>query len=291
MIRCLALAALALGGTTAAARDSAPTAEVEALVTRAGVLNDIYDIERLHGVYAYQQDNRLFDYQPYLFSEDEGVETHFMNGVYRGREGAARLWTGRFGAAQGGVNMPTFGYLIDKHDAQGIITVSPDRKTAKARFRTSRDPAPVYPGTSLAGETLIGVDQSVIYEMDYVRNGDDWRFKTWRICIYAQAYYGAGYAVLPKPGVMGIPADLGPDGWKKYDLSPEKLTATEGSVNAANTYYPQNPVGPDRTETPEQSGCYLARNQVMSKPAVVPFHFAHPVTGAFVTQLPSQEGK
>jgi hypothetical protein len=41
--------------------------------------------------------------------------------------------------------------------------------------------------------------------------------------------------------------------------------------------------GPDRVETPEEYGCFFAKNQTMVHSVVLPFHFPNPVTGQMVT--------
>lgn len=274
------------GKVTKASQVATPIAGllgVTDLERRAASLKSANEIERFHNIFLYQQDNRLFDYQVDLFSELPGSESVFFNGVFSGRNGQRRLWAGRFGGAIRGVNMPVFGYLIDNHGGQGIIDIAPDGQSAVSRFRTSRDPGLVYQGMGVGGDSSIGIYQSKVYRAQYVKEDGVWKFYKWSVCIYAQGYIGSGYAVLPKAGRMGIPLDFRAEDWKKLDFTQDVIVKSEGAVGQGNELYPLRPLGPDRVMSTEESGCYLARNQVMSLASIVPFHFLHPVTGQAVT--------
>ena len=68
----------------------------ESLIQRAQRLNDIYDVERFHQVYGYEQENLLFEDQAELFADGPGVEAHFQLGFGRVRRvpAASGLATG-----------------------------------------------------------------------------------------------------------------------------------------------------------------------------------------------------
>ena len=60
----------------------------------------------------------------------------FLSGEYRGHEGVRRLYGTWFQKyfTQGEVG-PVYGFLLDHFQMQDIITIAPDRKTAKGRLR------------------------------------------------------------------------------------------------------------------------------------------------------------
>ena len=246
----------------------------QSLIQRAQRLNDVYDVERLHEIYGYQQDNLLFEDQVDLFAKGPGVEANFQGAVYEGKDGVRRLWTGHWGGVAHLPLMPIYGFIIDHRQAQLVVDISADGKSAKLRARTSSDQV-VQHRTAMKDPTGTGTDlnQSVIYEDEYVKQDGIWKLKVWRLCIYGDGPVGAGYADLPPvPGklLMGNIRNGGA-GW--LDDVPE------GNMSL----FPGNEIGPDRMETPEQSGCFVAKDQTMIHSLLVPFHYPNPVTGKRVT--------
>ena len=245
----------------------------QSLMQRAQRLNDIYDVERLHEAYSYQQDNLLFEDQADLFANGPGVEVHFQHGVWEGKEGARRLWTGHWGAFSHSAFMPVYGALIDHRQAQLVVDISRDGKSAKLRARTLFDFGAQY-HTIMKDPTNTNISQSVIYENEYVKQDGIWKLKVWRLCVYAEGSMGTGYADLPPvPGKLGNVANAPHDDSGLLRDVPEKNMAL----------FPGNPIGPDRMETPEEYGCFIAKNQAMSHSLLVPFHYPNPVTGKPVT--------
>jgi len=268
-------ASLLLGAlTTPANAQQAPTAEE--LKQRIGMITDHDELERFHHIYGYQQDYMLYNAQADLTSRD--AEHHYKYGIYRGIDGSRRMWHGRFGGFTGYADMPTFGALIDHHQAQGIITIAPDRQTAKARFRTSADRfySHVGIGLSSGAQAAEGADHSVWYENDYKREDGMWKLSGVRVCIYAEGAFGSGFADLPVPGKLGVPGDAGPDYWKSR-------ARTQQNPGNWNILRPQAEFGPDAVESPEEFGCFFAKNSTMVHSVVLPFHFKNPVTGKEVT--------
>ena len=100
---------------------------------KVGVLEDIQAIRRLHWAYGYYIDFNRPDEVADLFAEDGAVV--FLSGEYVGHKGVKRLYgdwiAGRF---TGGKPGPVNGLLLDHFQMQDVITVAPDRKTAKGRF-------------------------------------------------------------------------------------------------------------------------------------------------------------
>ncbi len=169
----------------------------------------------------------------------------FLSGEYRGHEGVRRLygtWFQNFFTK--GVNGPVHGFLLDHFQMQDIITVAPDRQTAKGRFRgllmggshESREYKP---------EGLpLQFYEAGIYENNYVREGRVWKIKRLDYMMQWQADYDSGWA------------------------------KTVAHLQPATQTYPENPLGPDVLLPPGQVRKTWPYRQD------VPMHFAHPRFGA-----------
>ena len=104
------------------------------LEQRVGQLEDINAIRRLHWAYGYYIDFNRAEDVVQLFAADGAVV--FLSGEYRGHAGIRRLFGTWFqNYFTQGVNGPVDGLLLDHFQMQDIITVSPDRRSAKGRFR------------------------------------------------------------------------------------------------------------------------------------------------------------
>ena len=112
-------------------KEVAMTAEerIAELEHRLGIVEDELAIRRLQHAYGYYLDKCYYDEVVDLFDEDG--EVIFIGGVYKGRAGAARLYTGRFRSRfADGHNGPEFGRLLEHPMLQDFISVAPDRQTA-----------------------------------------------------------------------------------------------------------------------------------------------------------------
>jgi len=108
--------------------------QVEELTNRIGMLEDANAIRTLQHKYGYYMDKSFYEAIIELFTED--CEIHFLGGIFRGKAGARRLFIDRFRANFArGVDGPKNGILMEHPQLQDVITVAPDRRTAKARFR------------------------------------------------------------------------------------------------------------------------------------------------------------
>jgi hypothetical protein len=266
------------------------TNRFDSLVQRAQRVADVIEIERLKSVYGYQQDKSLFSEQVDLFAK-EGAYAIFQNGKYREHDGLRRLWYGHWSRLTADTLMHLDGFLNDHFIVQPVITVAPDGKSAKARFR-ARDyvfnytaPFPLPPQHKTAADAQdhytedgkikgagpLNLIQDLIYENEYVREDGVWKMKGLTICIYANGTYGRGYADLPVPGQMGNPPWAKPGDRYTIDL-------TDTQPERSKELFPGNPVGPNEVISKEDLGCYIAKSHVMSRSAVYPFHYVNPVT-------------
>lgn len=208
------------------------------LLDRIGRLEDITDIRRLQFSYGYYIDYCHYEDVLNLFADD--AEVVFLSGVYKGRNSIKRLYVdwiqnlfnqGREGADDG--------FLFDHIQMQDVITVAPDRNTAKGRFR----------GVLLGGSHDIrkyrppGVPQqfmeSGIYENDYVREDGVWKIKRLDYMLQWQADYETGWA------------------------------HTDAHLRPAQVLYPEDPHGPD-VLLPTKRETWPYRQDT-------PVHYAHPV--------------
>lgn len=216
-------------------------ATVTALAHRVDMLEDVNDIRKLHYAYGYYIDFCQYDEVVQLFAKDGAVV--FLSGEYHGREGVARLYKTWFQQyfTQGRAG-PEDGFLLDHFQMQDIITVAPDRSTAKGRFRAvlmggcheSRE----YKPEGLPDQFY----EAGIYENDYVREDGVWKIKRLDYMVQWQADYDEGWA------------------------------HTEAHLKPATVTYPENPLGPD-VLLPEPRQTWPHRHPV-------PMHYAHPVMGS-----------
>ncbi|MGH8987932.1 MAG: nuclear transport factor 2 family protein, partial [Acidimicrobiales bacterium] len=142
-----------------------------ALTDRVCTLEDTAAIRNLQYANGYFIDKCLYDDTVDLFADDGDVI--FLGGWYKGKTGAARLYRGRFRKNfANGRNGPMFGQLLDHPQMQGIIHVAPDRKTAKARFRSVMQ-AGRHESIGNPRQWFEGG----IYENVYTKDGDVWKIK------------------------------------------------------------------------------------------------------------------
>jgi hypothetical protein len=208
------------------------------LMDRIGRLEDITDIRRIQFSYGYYIDYCHYEDVLDLFAED--AEVVFLSGVYKGRASIKRLYVdwiqtlfnqGREGADDG--------FLFDHIQMQDVITVAPDRNTAKGRFR----------GVLIGGSHDIrkyrppGVPQqfmeSGIYENDYVRQDGVWKIKRLDYMLQWQAEYETGWA------------------------------HTDAHLRPAQVLFPDDPHGPDvLLDVKRETWPYRQDT---------PVHYAHPV--------------
>ena len=143
--------------------------KLEQVTHRLGILEDTQAIRNLQHAYGYYIDKCLYEDVVDLFADDG--EVHFFGSIYRGKEqGVRRLYVGNFlQGFTGGKPGPVYGFLLDHPQLQDVIHVAPDRKTAKARFRSvmqagSHESSPSAKAAIERGETPMVWWEGGIYE-------------------------------------------------------------------------------------------------------------------------------
>jgi hypothetical protein len=214
-------------------------AQVAALARRVGLLEDAQAVRSLHFKYGYYFDACLYEQIVELYSDR--AELRFLNGIYRGRAGARRLYCGLLREVwTEGREGPPRGLLYEHLMLQDIIDVAPDGLSAKARIRGF-----MQGGFHESAERPPRAPQSVweggVYENEYVKEDGVWKFGLFNYSLVWQADYETGWT--------GSATHLKP------------LTRT----------FPDDPTGPDEL-APVALAAWPERR-------IVPFHYSHPVTG------------
>jgi len=212
--------------------------ELSTLRGEVGVLQDREEIRSLQFKYGYYLDKCLYDEVVDLFAED--ATATFLNGLYRGKESIRRFMCGWFRELFAhGHNGPVYGFILDHMLMQDIITVAPDRRTARGRMRCL-----MIASTHESRAQVPGMPRDCweagIYEHSYVREDGVWKIGTYDYSLLWQADYQAG----PSRSRILLPP----------------LTRC----------YPEDPNGPDElVDVPDN----------WPETRIVPFHYPHPVTG------------
>jgi len=207
---------------------------------RMARLEDTHAVKCLQYKYGYYIDKCLYDEAVALFA-DTG-EVRFLNGVYRGKSGIRRLYCNWFRKYfTGGVNGPLRGLLLDHLMLQDIVDVATDGLTAKGRFRCVLQAGCHESMSEPIPNFPRPFWEAGIYENTYVKEGADWKIK----CLHYNMFWRADYH----------------QGWAN---SVVHLTPIMRA-------YPEDPNGPDEL-LPEAP-------KTWPETGVVPFHYAHPVTG------------
>ncbi len=215
--------------------------EITTLRHEVGIQNDREEIRTLVFKYGYYLDKCLYDEVVDLFAEN-GTAV-FLNGAFRGKESIRRLMCGWFREmfAQGH-NGPVYGFILDHLLLQDIVTVAPDRMTAKGRFRclmiaSTHESRAVVPGMPR------NCWEAGIYEHSFVKEDGVWKIGDYNYGLLWQADER--------------------EGWSKGGVLLPPLTRL----------FPEDPNGPDEL--------LASIPPAWPETRVVPFHYPHPVTGEY----------
>ena len=190
------------------------SAAIADLQHRVGTLEDVNAIRKLHYAYGYYIDYNWANAVAELFADDG--EIVFLSGIYRGKAGARRLygdWFQQF-FTQGQAG-PVDGFLLDHFQMQDIITVAPDRQSAKGRFRAllmgGSHASSAYKPEGLPRQWYEGG----LYENEYVREDGVWKIKRLDYVVQWEAEYEKGWhntIAHQQPQILAFPENpLGPD--------------------------------------------------------------------------------
>ena len=218
--------------------------KLAALANQVGILEDEQAIRKLQHSYGYYLDKCIYNEVVDLFAED--CEVRFMRGVFKGRDGARRLYIERFGKNfTGGRNGPVFGFLLDHPQMQDVIHIDPNRKLAKGRFRCVMQAGRHHsaPGVEASAGLPRQWWEGGVYENTYARENGVWKIKVLNYRPVYHATFEHGWTFTP-PNFVPF--------FNENDL------------------YPKNPIGPNRIDTTAV---------LWPDVDVLPFHYPNPVTG------------
>jgi hypothetical protein len=157
--------------------------ELGELRDRVGQLEDQQAVRALQFKYGYYMDKCLFGDIVELFADDATL--YFLNGIFRGKEGARRLYGGGTG-----LNGPVRGMLFE----QDVVDVAPDRTRAWGRFRCFLQGG-VHESKTDAPKHIPGQFwEAGIYENEYSKRDGIWRIQVFNYRIVYQATYEQGWA-------------------------------------------------------------------------------------------------
>ncbi|WP_428334790.1 nuclear transport factor 2 family protein [Novosphingobium sp.] len=215
---------------------------VETLSRRLQQREDELDVRKLQYLYGYLIDKCLYNETVDLFADDG--EVRFFGGIWRGKEGARRLYVERFQKRfTHGTNGPIDGFLLDHPQIQDIVDIDPGGEFAYARARSMMQAGRHKDYTDPANPAL-GPRQwweGGIYENTYQKIDGIWRIKVLNYMPVWHADFDSGW-MNTKPEYVPFP----------------KVT------------YPQDPTGPDEL---------IEGHWLWPTHKVMPFHMKHPVTG------------
>ena len=182
----------------------ATLAELEARLTR---LSDIKEIQKLQHIYGYYQDYCEWQKIVDLFTDNGPSVEEADRGVYRGKEGVRRYYIELLG---GGPSKPIKpGYLGIMFQLQGVITVNPDGKSAKARWygmgMEAKPTVTIHEG-ELRQTWIHG-----IYENEYVKEDGLWKLKKLYFNLVFRTPFEMGWLKVPVIGQNGPDTVIKPD--------------------------------------------------------------------------------
>lgn len=178
--------------------------ELRLLRDRVGRLEDQQAVRALQFKYGYYMDKCLFDDIVELFAEDATL--YFLNGIFRGKAGARRLYGGATG-----LNGPVNGMMFEHIIAQDVVDVAPDRTRAWGRFRCFLQGGVHESKTDAPAHIPDQFWEAGIYENEYSKRDGVWRIQVFNYRVVYQANYEQGWAHSPRtPLVVSNYKDIYP---------------------------------------------------------------------------------
>ncbi len=167
-------------------------AQIEDLNRRIGRAEDFIALSNLEDAYGYYVDKGQWDQVADLFAEDGRLEIA-GRGVYIGRERVRAFMH----------HLPTYQYgqVFNHMQLQPVITVGPDGKSARARWRAVIQAGVLHKSAQWGEGT---------YENQYVKENGVWKFKSLHFFVTYYIDYDKGWdkgGNPPPPPIQGFPPD------------------------------------------------------------------------------------
>lgn len=197
---------------------------------------DIEEIRNLQYTYNYYNSGRLYKQVLDLVSEEAGTIEIAGRGVYRGKAGFAKNFhpdeDGR--VKDKGVG---FGFVLHQLAGMDVITVAPDRQSAKARVRVLTTIFDNYPDTR---ERMNGGD----YEMGYVKEGGKWLIHSMKYVHNFSVSRGEDGTIIPSYSSRADGTEYAPTTW--YHPWPETGILPFHFPNPVTGEFPPDVTGKER---------------------------------------------
>lgn len=223
MSRATALTSLIAAALFAAPAMAAPT--IDTLEQRLAEIGDTLDrlsderqIERVQRAYGYYVDKAMWDNVADLFADDGTLEIG-GRGVFVGKGRILQYM--RTGLGPDG---PRENFVMDHQQLQGVVTIAPDGKSAKGRWRAF-----------VMGAGRGAVIGAVMYENEYVKENGIWKLSKLKapFDMYTEYSRGWGEEAIPNTRPSSFPP--------MPDRPPSVLYETYPTIYIAPYHYP-NPV-------------------------------------------------
>jgi|WetSurMetagenome_2_1015567.scaffolds.fasta_scaffold158336_2 hypothetical protein len=169
--------------------------QVEALERRVGKAEDFIDLSNLEDAYGYYVDKCQWDQAADLFANDGKLEIA-GRGVYIGQD-RVRAYLHHLPKFQ-------YGQVFNHMQLQPVITVEPDGKSAKARWRAVIQAGVLHKSAQWGEGT---------YENEYVKENGVWKFKSVHFFVTYYIDYDKGWdkgGNPPPAPIKGFPPDQPP---------------------------------------------------------------------------------
>jgi hypothetical protein len=133
------------------------------LEKKVSVLRDVEDIKKLQRTYGFYLEHWLYEEIIDCFSDSPDTELNIMVGIYRGKEGIRRYFTGEAARSAN----PEVLHMIMQ--LSGVVDIEPDGNSAHGRW---------YGFGAIALPTGKGVMQDFtggIYTVEYIKENGKWK--------------------------------------------------------------------------------------------------------------------
>jgi hypothetical protein len=179
---------------------------LEELEKHVTLLEDIQEIENLQRIYGYYFDYSMFIEVMGLFSENTDSVEVSGHGVFRGKEGAKRMYDAMLATKRPGW------IFFEVMQSQGVVDVAADGETATGRWYT-----PSFECRSFGG-TQRQTWQFGVYDNEYIKENGKWYFKKLHWSLIFWTSFESGFLKVPRltDDVPFVDADAPPIAYHPY---------------------------------------------------------------------------